>query len=97
MQTLSPSADRIGAALRALRRAHGSDEPGSDSVALGAKCLHAVVAQLAEEGVSPEDLQPLNDLEARVRSSWRKRKARASLFAASSGRQAISCSPGALR
>jgi hypothetical protein len=67
MQTLSPSADRIGAALRALRRAHGSDEPGSDPVALGAKCLHAVVAQLAEEGVSQEDLQPLNDLEARVR------------------------------
>jgi len=67
MQTLSPSADRIGAALRALRRAHGSDEPGSDPVALGAKCLHAVVAQLAEEGVPQEDLQPLNDLEARVR------------------------------
>ena len=67
MQTLSPSADRIGAALRALRRAHGSDDPGSDPVALGAKCLHAVIAQLAEEGVSQEDLQPLNDLEARVR------------------------------
>jgi hypothetical protein len=67
MQTPSPSADRIGAALRALRRAHASDEPGSDPVALGAKCLHAVVAQLAEEGVSQEDLQPLNDLEARVR------------------------------
>ena len=67
MQTLSPSVDRIGAALKALRRAHGSDEPGSDPVALGAKCLHAVVAQLAEEGVPQEDLQPLSDLEARVR------------------------------
>jgi hypothetical protein len=67
MQTISPSVDRIGAALRALRRAHGSDDEGADPVALGAKCLHAVVAQLAEEGVSQEDLQPLNDLEARVR------------------------------
>ena len=67
MQTVSPSVDRIGAALRALRRAHESDEPGNDPVALGAKCLHAVVAQLAEEGVPVEDLQPLSDLEARVR------------------------------
>lgn len=67
MQTPSPSADRIGAALRALRRAHETDEPGRDPVALGAKCLHAVVAQLAEEGVPEEDLQTLIDLEARVR------------------------------
>ena len=67
METISPSVDRIGAALRALRRAHESDEPGNDPVALGAKCLHAVVAQLAEEGVPVEDLQPLSDLEARVR------------------------------
>ena len=67
MQTVSPSVDRIGAALRALRRAHESDEPGNDPVALGAKCLHAVVAQLGEEGVPKEDLQPLSDLEARVR------------------------------
>ena len=67
MQTLSPSVDRIGAALKALRRAHGSDEPGNDPVALGAECLQAVVAQLTEEGVPPEDLQPLSDLEARVR------------------------------
>jgi hypothetical protein len=67
MQTVSPSVDRIGAALKALRRAHGADEPGGDPVALGAKCLHAVVAQLAEEGVPQEDLQPLNDLEERIR------------------------------
>ncbi len=65
MQTISPSVDRIGAALRALRRAHESDEP--DPVALGAMCLHTVIAQLAEEGVPEEDLQPLSDLEARVR------------------------------
>jgi hypothetical protein len=67
METISPSVDRIGAALRALRRAHESDQPGNDPVALGAKCLHTVVAQLAEEGVPQEDLQPLSDLEARVR------------------------------
>lgn len=67
MRTLSPSVDRIGAALKALRRAHGSDEPDKDPVALGAKCLHAVVAQLAEEGVPQEDLQPLSELEARIR------------------------------
>jgi hypothetical protein len=67
MQTLSPSVDRIGAALKALRRAHESDDPGNDPVALGAKCLQAVVAQLTDEGVPPQDLQPLTDLEARVR------------------------------
>ena len=57
METISPSVDRIGAALRALRRAHESDQPGNDPVLLGAKCLHAVVAQLGEEGVSQEDLR----------------------------------------
>ncbi|MGH6736632.1 MAG: hypothetical protein ACRECX_11220 [Methyloceanibacter sp.] len=62
METISPSADRIGAALRALRQTH---TPGAgDKTALGAKCLHAVIAQLAAEGVTPEDLQPLVDLEA---------------------------------
>jgi hypothetical protein len=66
MQTLSPSIDRIGAALKALRRAeeHAKDD---DKVTLGAKCLHAVVAQLMEEGVSQEDLQPLIELEAILR------------------------------
>src|SRR6185312_1588227 len=33
---------------------------------LGAKCLGAVVAQLAEDGVPPEDLQPLVELERRL-------------------------------
>lgn len=62
MEAHSASAERIGAALRALRRAHG-DEPG-DAAALGLKCLQAVVAELSSEGVSPEDLQPLADLQA---------------------------------
>ena len=67
MQTISPSVDRIGAALRALRRTHGHDAKSEDKIALGAKCLHVIVAQLAEEGVSQEDLQPLIDLEGRLR------------------------------
>jgi hypothetical protein len=63
MQTLSPSIDRIGAALKALRRAeeHAADD---DKVTLGTKCLHVVIAQLTEEGISQEDLQPLIELEA---------------------------------
>jgi hypothetical protein len=64
METLSPSADRIGAALRALRKMHGQDS--EDKTSLGIKCLHAVITQLAAEGVSPEDLQPLADLEALI-------------------------------
>jgi hypothetical protein len=64
MQTLSPSADRIGAALKALRRVQAQDGNGEDKLSLGAKCLHALIAQLTEEGVPQEDLQPLVDLEA---------------------------------
>jgi hypothetical protein len=67
MQTLSPSVDRIGAALRALRRTHGHDAEREDTLSLGAKCLHVIVAQLAEEGVPQEDLQPLIALEASLR------------------------------
>ena len=71
MQTLSPSIDRIGAALRALRRAHGQVAESGDfgSSALGAQCLEAVIAQLAEAGVPPDDLQPLVDLDASLRQS----------------------------
>jgi len=65
METVSPSADRIGAALRALRKMHGQES--EDKAALGIKCLHAVITQLAAEGVSAEDLQPLADLDALVR------------------------------
>jgi len=64
MESHSPSADRIGAALRALRRTH-ADEPGG-MAALSLKCLQAVVAELAAEGVAPEDLQPLADLQGRL-------------------------------
>ncbi|MEZ5829514.1 MAG: hypothetical protein R3D01_14560 [Hyphomicrobiales bacterium] len=64
METLSPSADRIGAALRALRMTH---TPGAgDAAALGAKCLRAVIAELAADGVSQDDLKPLVDLEAHL-------------------------------
>jgi hypothetical protein len=63
MQTLSPSADRIGAALKALRQTHAQDG-GEDRLALGVKCLHVLIAQLAEEGVPQQDLQPLVELEA---------------------------------
>jgi hypothetical protein len=65
MHTLSPSIDRIGAALRALRNAHAPG--GGDDTALGLKCLHAVVDQLAEEGIAAEDLKPLADLDAYLR------------------------------
>jgi hypothetical protein len=64
METTSPSAGRIGAALRALRRTHRPD--AGDPAALGVKCLQAVIAELAADGVSPEDLQPLADLEGTV-------------------------------
>ena len=64
MQTLSPSIDRIGAALKALRLAQEQDSKREDKIALGVKCLHVVIAQLTEEGVPPEDLQPLIELEA---------------------------------
>ena len=64
MQTLSPSADRIGAALKAVRRTQAQGATGDDKLALGTKCLHAVIAQLSEEGLPQEDLQPLIELEA---------------------------------
>ena len=67
MQDLSPSVDRIGAALKALRQTHGHDAQSDDKLALGAKCLHAITVQLAEEGLPSEDLQPLIDLEASLR------------------------------
>ena len=55
MQHLSPTVDRIGAALRALRNAHA---PGDeDETALGVKCLHAIVGQLAEEGLRKQSAQ----------------------------------------
>ena len=64
METRSPSADRIGAALRALRDTHSSED--GDVAALGAKCLRAVITQLAADGVSADDLRPLVDLQVHL-------------------------------
>ena len=66
VQTLSPSVDRLGAALRALRQAYASLPDTGDKTALGTKCLHVLIAQLAQEGVPHEDLQPLIDLETSI-------------------------------
>jgi hypothetical protein len=63
MQTLSPSFDRIGAALKALRQTHAPGASSEDVIALGAKCLRVLLSQLGEEGVPQQDLQPLLDLE----------------------------------
>ena len=59
MRTLTPSVDRLGAALRALRQVHASEPDREDKISFGAKCLHVVIAQLTEEGLPQEDLQPL--------------------------------------
>jgi hypothetical protein len=67
MQTLAPSVDRLGAALRALRQVHARDAESDDKTLLGAQCLHVVISQLAEEGLAQEDLQPLIELEASLR------------------------------
>ncbi len=66
METLSPALDRIGAALRALRETHR--QTAGDKTALGLKCLNAVIVELAAEGISAEDLQPLVDLETDARA-----------------------------
>jgi len=67
MTTLAPSVDRLGAALRALRQIHAREPGSEDELSFGAKCLHVVITQLAEEGLPQEDLQPLVDLEANLR------------------------------
>jgi len=67
--------DRIGAALKALRLTHKQNGEADDKLGLGAKCLHAVIAQLTEEGVQAEDVQPLVELETivhRLRTQDRK-------------------------
>jgi hypothetical protein len=66
MQTPSPSVDRLGAALKALREAYAGALDTSDKTALGEKCLHVLIAQLAQDGVPQEDLQPLIDLETSI-------------------------------
>jgi hypothetical protein len=64
MQTLSPSADRIGGALEALRRLQSQNGNSEDKLSRGAQCLRVLVDQFTEEGVPQEDLQPLVELEA---------------------------------
>jgi len=64
METLTPALDRIGAALRALRATHR--QTAGDKTALGLKCLNALIAELAAEGIPAEDLQPLVDLETHI-------------------------------
>ena len=65
MEAFSPFADRIAAALRALRQT----QDAGDTTSLELKCLRAVIAELAGEGISPEDLQPLVDIEAHLGSA----------------------------
>jgi hypothetical protein len=66
MQTLSPSVDRLGVALRALRQAYAGGLDRADKTTLGTKCLHVLIAQLTQEGLAQEDVQPLVDLEKSI-------------------------------
>lgn len=61
MDHASPSASRISTALRALRAVYADSR--ADKAVLGLKCLQAVMAELAAEGVPADDLKPLADLE----------------------------------
>lgn len=61
MDKASSSANRISAALRALRQVYA--DSATDRAVLGLKCLQAVMAELAADGVPPDDLKPLADLE----------------------------------
>jgi hypothetical protein len=65
MHVHSPSLDRLGAALRALRQT--DETSGPDKTRLGTKCLAVVIRQLAEEGLSQDDLSPLIDLETELK------------------------------
>jgi hypothetical protein len=91
MEIVSPSADRIGAALRALRQTHAPET--EDNTALGMKCLRAVIAQLGADGVKQEDLQPLIDLEAQLLQSKGKAPEPAQAKALRERRQGTSPSP----
>lgn len=67
MSQISPSANRISAALRALRQVY--EDSAADKSVLGLKCLQAVMTELAADGVPPDDLKPLADLEALIGAS----------------------------
>ncbi|BAQ17887.1 hypothetical protein [Methyloceanibacter caenitepidi] len=67
MNEVSPSANRISAALRALRQVYA--DSATDKAVLGLKCLQAVMAELAADGVPADDLKPLADLETLIAAS----------------------------
>jgi len=67
MDHASPSANRISTALRALRTVYA--DRSADKAVLGLKCLQAVMAELAAEGVHADDLKPLADLERLIGGS----------------------------
>jgi hypothetical protein len=52
MQMPPSPIDRLSAALRALRQAYAGSSDAEDKTALGAKCLHVLIAQLAQEGLA---------------------------------------------
>ena len=64
--TLTPNAERLSAALKALRLKHDHDGKQDDKKDLAVKCLRVVLAQLFEEGVPQDELQPLIDLQAEL-------------------------------
>src|SRR5262245_53845466 len=63
--TLTPNAERLSTALKALKLTHDHNGPG-DKRDYAAKCLKVVLAQLFEEGVSQDMLQPLIDLQTEL-------------------------------
>ena len=64
--TLTPNAERLSAALKALRLTHDHNGKPDDKKVLAAKCLKVVLAQLFEDGVPQDELQPLIDLQAEL-------------------------------
>lgn len=77
MENVSPAANRISAALRALREVYADD--GTDKAVLGLKCLQAVMAELTAEGVAADDLKPLAELETLILAQKPEPAARPSL------------------
>lgn len=67
MDHISPSANRISAALRALRQVYA--DTVVDKSVLGLKCLQAVTVKLAADGVTADDLKPLAELETLISES----------------------------
>jgi hypothetical protein len=67
MQTTTTStAERLSAALKALKLTHEHDGQHVSNKDYTAKCLKVVLAQLFEEGVPQDVLQPLIDLQAEL-------------------------------